>query len=181
MECPAGGTGVLWEGPVPRSLSPSRCWSSETPGPPHCRLAPCWLGREGGGGLGRGVEQKGGSHLLPELREESWHQQSGGGANSCPVLALPLTCFVSLGNLLLVSELVCHFLLPGPGAGLIPPGSVQSPGQRRKEKKSVSRKPFHPRASGLGACSRPSCPLPHSLRGPRWTPASCAELGTSEH
>lgn len=56
-----------------------------------------------------------------------------------------LTCCVSLGNLLPVSELVLRFLLPGPGAGLVPPGSVQSPGQT-EERKWVSQGSSHPRA-----------------------------------
>lgn len=57
---------------------------------------------------------------------------------------LPAACCVSLGNLLPVPELVLRFLLPGSGTGLVPPGSVQSPGQTEKRENGCHRGPPTP-------------------------------------
>lgn len=71
---------------------------------------------------------------------------SAGRARPGPPAAalLPAACCVSLGSLLPVSELVLRLLRPGPGAGLVPPGSVQRPGQAEKRENGGHRGPPTP-------------------------------------
>lgn len=94
-----------------------------------------------------------------------------------PVLSLPLTCCVSLGNSLLVSEHGPRSLLPGPGAGLIPPASVQSAGQTGKRENGCHKGPST-RGVRLGSPT-PGCPAScHRACADPWgESAVCSELG----
>lgn len=115
--------------------------------------------------MGRGTEQR---RQPPSQQAQAGESRRSSFPASCRAAHPALPCHllaVSLGSSLPLSA--ASFVLPAPGADLIPPGSVQSPGQTDRERKWVSQRPFHLGDSGLTA--RPRAP---------WVGfAICSELG----
>lgn len=97
-------------------------------------------------------------------------KEQGGPASPCPATYM----LWSPGTSLPVSgQLLVRFLLPGPGAGLLPPGSVQGPGQTEKREKKGVTHALAPRgAAGFAALLRAAQPLAtNAAQIPRWMSA----------
>lgn len=96
-------------------------------------------------------------------------KEQGGPASPCPATYM----LWSPGNSLPVSEPAPRFLLPGPGPGLLPPGSVQGPGQTEKRERKGVTHALAPRgAAGFAALLRAVQPLATNAAPiPRWMSA----------